>query len=136
MSSSSEGLRDERRICRIGWTILACGSPTSHMRPLAMDDALPLLIALSAGATAMMLDGETEVHDDRCPWGLVGSGRQAGQRAPGDLSGEGVEVCRVVISCGELSELRGENDQTETRRNAGTWQHPGAVGPRCIPDAV
>ena len=83
-------------------------------------------------------DGETEVHDDRCPWGLVGSGRQAGQRAPGDLSGEGVEVCRVVISCGELSELRGEtrrkNDQT--RRNAGTWQHPGAVGPRCIPDAV
>ena len=79
-----------------------------------------------------------EVHDDRCPWGLVRSGRQAGQRAPGDLSGEGVEVCRVVISCGELSELRGEtrrkNDQT--RRNAGTWQHPGAVGPRCIPDAV
>ena len=55
MSSSSEGLRDERRICRIGWTILACGSPTSHMRPLAMDDALPLLIALSAGATAMMV---------------------------------------------------------------------------------
>ena len=79
MSSSSEGLRDERRICRIGWTILACGSPTSHMRPLAMDDALPLLIALSAGATAMMVRPRFTMIDVLgALWGRVG--RQGSER--------------------------------------------------------
>ena len=111
MSSSSEGLRDERRICRIHFSMRITDvayETTCHGRRSSPSDNL---IGRRHGD-----DGETEVHDDRCPWGLVGSGRQAGQRAPGDLSGEGVEVCRVVISCGELSELRGEtrrkNDQT------------------------
>ena len=60
----------------------------------------------------------------------MGSGRQAGQRAPGDLSGEGVEVCRVVISCGELSELvRGEtryDDQTRSKRGNMAAPEPSA----------
>ena len=132
MSSSSEGLRDERRICRIHFSMRITDvayETTCHGRRSSPSDSL---IGRRHGD-----DGETEVHDDRCPWGLVGSGRQAGQRAPGDLSGEGVEVCRVVISCGELSELvRGETryDDPKRVRNAGTWQHRSRrppMHPRC-----
>ena len=60
-------------------SILACGSPTSHMRPLAMDDALPLLIALSAGATAMMVRPRFTMIDVLgALWGRVG--RQGSER--------------------------------------------------------
>ena len=125
MSSSSEGLRDERRICRIHFSMRITDvayETTCHGRRSSPSDSL---IGRRHGD-----DGETEVHDDRCPWGLVGSGRQAGQRAPGDLSGEGVEVCRVVISCGELSELvRGEtryDDQTRSKRGNMAAPEPSA----------
>ena len=131
MSSSSEGLRDERRICRIHFSMRITDvayETTCHGRRSSPSDSL------IAGATAMMVRPRFTMIDVLgALWGRVG--RQGSERQ-GTCQAKGWRCAVLLFRVVNSRSWCVVKPVTTTKRvrNAGTWQHRSRrppMHPRC-----